>query len=101
MGLSKYHVVGNKNSHLASEIGPTNTIRNWDVFHSHLQVDPSDYVEHLSEAMQVYHPIDYLCGDSIVYDYDSKVSLLLSCMSASHLYTEACNTSSLCQLKKE
>ena len=77
MGLSKYHVVGNKNSHLASEIGPTNIIRNWDVFHSHLQVDPSDYVEHLSEAMQVYHPMDYLCGDSIVYDYDSKVSLLL------------------------
>lgn len=38
-----------------------------------LQVDPSDYVEHLSEAMQIYHPTDFLCGDSVVYDYDSKV----------------------------
>lgn len=37
------------------------------------QSDPSDYVEHLSEAMQVFEPPHYLCGDTLLMDYNPQV----------------------------
>jgi len=41
-----------------------------------LQVDPSDYVEHLAEAMQRYQPQDYLNGDALMFEYQPEVRLL-------------------------
>jgi len=37
------------------------------------QVDPWDYAEHLAEAMQLYEPVDYLRGSTVLYDWTDEV----------------------------
>ncbi|KAF6035302.1 NRD1 [Bugula neritina] len=36
------------------------------------KVDPWDYAEHLAEAMQLYEPVDYLRGSTVLYDWTDE-----------------------------
>uniref|UniRef100_T1J428 Nardilysin n=1 Tax=Strigamia maritima TaxID=126957 RepID=T1J428_STRMM len=37
------------------------------------ETDASDYVQNLCENMQLYPPEDYICGDQLLFEFDSQV----------------------------